>query len=104
MDESLKALLDEYIAAFVSRNSVRQYFALEKAINESEEIRALQEALRAAQKALALSLNTPERYEEQKREYTALKERFDSLPMVVNYRMLQEEIFRDLTRLQEKLK
>ena len=57
MNDDLKDALDKYIDTFLNQEEVKQYFVLEKEIENSQEINILRENLKNSQKALALSIN-----------------------------------------------
>lgn len=104
MDKELRDIIDAYISAFLNQDDVRRYFALEKEINESSEIESLQKRIRTAQKAMALAMNDDPTYERLKAEYLDLRQRLDSHPLVCNYNLLKEEIYRQLKSLETELK
>ena len=57
MNKEIKELIDAYIDEFLKQDIVKNYFALEKTIIESEYLSNLQNEMKKAQKDLALSLN-----------------------------------------------
>ena len=102
MDNNLKKLIDEYIDEFLNQDIVKQYFALEESINNSLYLQTLQDKMKKAQKDLALSIND-DTYSEKKRLFLSLQDEFYNNPMVVNYRLLQEEIYSQISLFKSKL-
>lgn len=104
MDKSLKDDLDNYINCFLEQEEVKKYFILEKKVNEDQNIISLQDKIRKAQKALALSINNQEEHQKKLIEYQNLKKEFDENPLVCNYNILKENIYLQLKTLQERIK
>lgn len=104
MDSEIKVLLDLYIDKFLNKDIVKKYFALEKAINNSSELNSLQNEMKEYQKKVALSLNNKEEYIKNKQHLINIQKEFYENPLVVNYHLLQEEIYEKLKTLQEELK
>ena len=103
MNKELKAKLDEFIEDFLNQKEVKQYLLLKKDIEESTELKELNERLTKAKKSLALSFGK-DTYEERRREYDELKNQIDHHPLIVNFEVLQEEVSYLLDELQYKLK
>ena len=103
MNKELKAKLDEFIEDFLNQKEVKQYLLLKKDIEESTELKELNERLTKAKKSLALSFGK-DTYEERRREYDELKNQIDHHPLIVNFEVLQEEVSYLLDELQSKLK
>ena len=103
MNSDIKKILDEYIEAFLNQDIVKKYFLLESEINNSEYLNNLQEDMRKAQKALALSLNDGT-YQAKKDILLKLQDEFYNDPRIVNYHLLQEEIYLKLNELKSKIK
>lgn len=104
MNSELTSLIDEYIEKFLSQTKVKQYFILEEQINNSEEIKLLQENLKKSQKELALSINNEKLHQEKLIEYNKNKKAFDEHPLVCNYNLLKEEIYLKLKEFEMKIK
>lgn len=104
MDKSLKYDLDNYINCFLEQEEVKKYFILEKKVNEDQNIISLQDKIRKAQKALALSINNQEEHQKKLIEYQNLKKEFDENSLVCNYNILKENIYLQLKNLQERIK
>ena len=102
MNSELKNKLDEFIEEFLEVKEVKQYLLLKKEILESSEIKELESSLKKAQKEMALSLGTPS-YNENKKIYLELKERYDRHPLIVNFNVMQEEVSYLLNYLKDKL-
>lgn len=102
MNSELKNKLDEFIDDFLQVKEVKQYLLLKKEILESSEIKELESSLKKAQKEMALSLGTPS-YNENKKIYLELKERYDRNPLIVNFNVMQEEVSYLLNYLKDKL-
>jgi cell fate (sporulation/competence/biofilm development) regulator YmcA (YheA/YmcA/DUF963 family) len=103
VNKELQDKVDAFIDDFLSVPEVKQYLLLKKQIEESDEIKILEENLRNAQKKMALSLGT-KFYEENKAHYYKCKEEYDSNPLVVNYNVLKDEVEFLVDELQRKLK
>lgn len=104
MDKEINLLIDQYIDKFLSQEIVKQYFLLEKQINESQEIKKLQDDLRQSQKSLALSINDNELHKQKLIEYQECKRKFEENPIICNYNILKEEIYLKLKELENKIK
>lgn len=102
MNSELKKKVDEFINDFLEIKEVKQYLLLKKEILESNEIKELEKSLKKAQKEMALSLGTPS-YNENKKIYLELKERYDRHPLVVNFNVMQEEVGYLLNELKNRL-
>ena len=103
MTKEIKALLDEYIEAFLNQDIVKKYFVLEEKINNSPRLNSLQSEMKKAQKDLALSLNDGT-YSEKKAFLLKLQDEFYNDPLVVNYHLLQEEIINMINELKSEIK
>lgn len=103
MNDDLKDALDKYIDAFLNQEEVKQYFALEKEIENSQEINILKENLKNSQKALALSINDKVKHEECLIKYNIAKDAFYNNPIVNNYNIIKEDIYNKLMDLQDKI-
>ena len=103
MNDDLKDALDKYIDTFLNQEEVKQYFALEKEIENSQEINILRENLKNSQKALALSINDKVKHEESLIKYNIAKDAFDNNPIVNNYNVIKEDIYNKLMDLQDKI-
>ena len=103
MNKELKAKLDEFIEDFLNQKEVKQYLLLKKDIEESTELKELNDRLTKAKKNLALSFGK-DTYEERRKEYDELKNQIDHHPLIVNFEVLQEEVGYLLDELQSKLK
>ena len=102
MNSELKNKLDEFIDDFLQVKEVKQYLLLKKEILESSVIKELESSLKKAQKEMALSLGTPS-YNENKKIYLELKERYDRNPLIVIFNVMQEEVSYLLNYLKDKL-
>ena len=103
MNKDLQDVLDKYIDTFLSQEEVKQYFILEKEIENSQEINNLRENLKNCQKALALSINDKVKNEECLIKYNLAKDDFDNNPIVNNYNIIKEDIYNKLKDLQDKI-
>lgn len=103
MNKDLQDVLDKYIDTFLNQEEVKQYFILEKEIENSQEINNLRENLKNCQKALALSINDKVKYEECLIKYNLAKDAFDNNPIVNNYNIIKEDIYNKLKDLQDKI-
>ena len=103
MDNELKDKLDAFIKDFLSVKEVRQYLLLKKQIEESNEIKELENSLRKAQKDMALSFGKTD-YEEKKNNYLKIKNDYDTNPLVVNYNVMIEEVKILISELENKIK
>ena len=102
MNSELKEKLDEFIKDFLAVKEVKQYLLLKEEILSSEELNDLQIKLKKAQKEMALSLGTSS-YEQNKKTYFELKNKYDNHPLVINFNVMQEEVSYLLNELQNKL-
>lgn len=103
MNKDLQDVLDKYIDTFLNQEEVKQYFILEKEIENSQEINNLRENLKNCQKALALSINDNVKHEECLIKYNLAKDDFDNNPIVNNYNIIKEDIYNKLKDLQDKI-
>lgn len=103
MNKDLQDVLDKYIDTFLNQEEVKQYFILEKEIENSQEINNLRENLKNCQKALALSINDKVKHEEGLIKYNLAKDAFDNNPIVNNYNIIKEDIYNKLKDLQDKI-
>ena len=103
MDSFLKEKLDEFISLFLEQKEVKQYFALKDEIENSNELRSLSNKIVEAKKSLALSFGS-NNYEEKKKEYLDLQAEYDSSPLIVNFKMIKEEVEYLLKEFEDKLK
>lgn len=102
MNSELKEKLDEFIKDFLEVKEVKQYLLLKDELMNSLEIKSLQEDLKQSQKNMALSLGTST-YEENKKKYLILKDKYEKHPLVVNFNVMQEEVSYLLDELKNKL-
>lgn len=103
MDSFLKEKLDEFISLFLEQKEVKQYFALKDEIENSNELRSLSNKIVEAKKSLALSFGS-NNYEKKKKEYLDLQAEYDSSPLIVNFKMIKEEVEYLLKEFEDKLK
>lgn len=103
MNSELKVKLDEFINDFLEVKEVKQYLLLKEEIVNSQELKDLQLKLKQSQKNMALSLGTST-YEENKKKYLILKDKYEKHPLVVNFNVMQEEVSYLLKTLENKLK
>ena len=103
MNKDLQDVLDKYIDTFLNQEEVKQYFILEKEIENSQEINNLRKNLKNCQKALALSINDKVKHEECLIKYNLAKDAFDNNPIVNNYNIIKEDIYNKLKDLQDKI-
>ena len=103
MNSELKEKLDEFIKDFLEVKEVKQYLLLKDELMNSLEIKSLQEDLKQSQKNMALSLGTST-YEENKKKYLMIKDKYEKHPLVVNFNVMQEEVSYLLKTLENKLK
>lgn len=103
MNNQLKNKLDEFINQFLSQNEVRDYLLLKEAINNSQEIKELSEKLNISKKQLALSIGKND-YEEKKKQYEILNDKFNNHPLLVNFSILKDEVSYLIDELVEKIK
>ena len=103
MNKDLQDVLDKYIDTFLNQEEVKQYFILEKEIENSQEINNLRENLKNCQKALALSINDNVKHEECLIKYNLAKDDFDNNPIVNNYNIIKEDIYNKVKDLQDKI-
>ena len=103
MDSFLKEKLDEFISLFLEQKEVKQYFALKEEIENSNELNELKKKIVEAKKSLALSFGS-NNYEEKKKEYLDLQAEYDSSPLIVNFKMIKEEVEYLLKEFEDKLK
>lgn len=103
MNSKIEELIDQYIKEFNNQEIVKKFFVLQNFIENSDEIKLIRENLKKSQKDLALSINNKKLHEIKLQEYLEAKNRFENSPYVVNYNLLQEEIYQQILILQEKL-
>jgi len=103
MNSEIKELIDQYIKEFNNQEIVKKFFVLQNLIENSYEINLLRENLKKSQKDLALSINNKELHKIKLQEYLEAKNCLENNPYVVNYNLLQEEIYHEIVILQEKL-
>ena len=103
MDSFLKEKLDEFISLFLEQKEVKQYFALKDEIENSNELNELSKKIVEAKKSLALSFGS-NNYEKKKKEYLDLQAEYDSSPLIVNFKMIKEEVEYLLKEFEDKLK
>jgi cell fate (sporulation/competence/biofilm development) regulator YmcA (YheA/YmcA/DUF963 family) len=103
MTNETKSYLDNFIKEFLDVKEVKQYLLLKKQIENSSEIKSLQDKVKYSQKDMALSLGTP-KYEENKKKYLEAKEELENHPLIVNFNSIQEEVNYLLEELKNKLK
>ncbi len=103
MTNETKSYLDNFIKEFLEVKEVKQYLLLKKQIEDSLEIKSLQDKVKYSQKDMALSLGTS-KYEENKKKYLDAKEELDNHPLIVNFNSIQEEVNYLLEELKNKLK
>ena len=103
MTNETKSYLDNFIKEFLDVKEVKQYLLLKKQIENSSEIKSLQDKVKYSQKDMALSLGTP-KYEENKKKYLEAKEELENHPLIVNFNSIQEEVNYLLEELKTKFK
>lgn len=103
MNNQIKQLIDQYIDEFNNQEIVKKFFILQNFIENSDDIKLLREKLKKSQKDLALSINNKKLHQIKLQEYLEAKNCFENNPYVVNYNLLQEEIYQELVILQQKL-
>lgn len=103
MNKELKEKLDKFIKEFLEVKEVKQYLLLKDELINSLEIKTLQEELKVSQKNMALSLGTSY-YEENKKKYLMIKDKYENHPLIVNFNVMQEEVSYLLKTLENKLK
>lgn len=103
MTNETKSYLDNFIKEFLDEKEVKQYLLLKEQIENSSEIKSLQDKVKYSQKDMALSLGTT-KYEENKKRYLTAKEELENHPLIVNFNSVKEEVNYLLEELKNKLK
>lgn len=103
MNKELQDKLDEFIKDFLDQSEVKQYFLLKKELETSKEFKELNKEVVKTQKEMSLSLGTS-KYEENKSKYLKAKEKYDSYPSFVNFKVVQEEVSYLLNELERRIK
>lgn len=104
MKPETKEYLDKFIEKFLSAPVVKEYCELKQAIADSPYLSKLQTELKEAQKELALSIDDQEEHAKKLEKYQSLSEKFESDPLVNNYKVLEVEVQQLLKEIEKTLK
>lgn len=99
-EESLDNL-SEYLFALPL---IREYFFLKEELDNDQVLKVIEQELRVKKKTLAQSFNDDISYQKAKEEYTTLKKKYDEYPPLVNFRILEDEVYNLLFELREILR
>ena len=103
MNKKIKEAIDEFLVEFKNLPVVKNYLLIKKRIKEDKELLSLKQNLKDSQKALALSIGTSS-YQENKEKYEKLKDLYENHPLLINYKVYEEEIHHLLKEIENSLK
>lgn len=103
MNKELQDYLDKFILNFLNEPSIKQYLSLKEKINQSKELKELNEKIIKAKKTLALSFNS-NNYEQAKKDYESLNNLMINHPLIVNFEVVKEEVAFLIDNLVDQLK
>ena len=88
-DELLSSLKEE----LYNEDCVKQYFYYKNLLEKDESIKALDEEVRFHQKEMCRNKDNNEIYFKEKEKYEELKNKLDSNPILINYKIAKDEVF-----------
>ena len=103
MNKEIKEAIDEFLIEFKNLHVVKNYLLIKTRIKEDKELLSLKQNLKDSQKALALSIGTSS-YQENKEKYEKLKCSYENHPLLINYKVYEEEIHHLLKEIENSLK
>lgn len=103
MNKEIKEAIDEFLIEFKNLLVVKNYLLIKTRIKEDKELLSLKQNLKDSQKALALSIGTSS-YQENKEKYEKLKDLYENHPLLINYKVYEEEIHHLLKEIENSLK
>lgn len=103
MNKEIKEAIDEFLIEFKNLPVVKNYLLIKTRIKEDKELLSLKQNLKDSQKALALSIGTSS-YQENKEKYEKLKDLYENHPLLINYKVYEEEIHHLLKEIENSLK
>lgn len=103
MDEHIKEVIDNFLFNFKNLDAVKKYLLYKNILKKDETFLELKNKKKEAQKALAVSLNSPY-YEDKKREYLILEEEYNNYPIYLNYLNYEQEVKALLKEIEISLK
>lgn len=98
-DDALKDLKDELL----NEERVKQYFYYKNIIDNSDELKALDEEVKFHQKEMCKNKENNEIYLKEKALYEDAKNRFENNPVLINYQIAKEEVFSLLVDIKQVL-
>lgn len=92
MNDYLEAI-ENLKSTLFNQEIVKTYFSLRKQIEESEEIKKLNDRLVELQKKMTLNINDDSVYFNCKKEYERTLFEYESHPLINNYHLIKDELF-----------
>ena len=85
--------LSEFKNELLNEQCVKEYFYYKNLVEKDETISKLDEAVRFHQKEMCRNKDNNELYFQEKALYEELKDKLESNPLLVNYKIAKEEVF-----------
>ena len=89
--------IDELLSSFkeelFNEDSVKEYFYYKELVKKDDSLKQLDEEIRFHQKEMCRNKDNNEIYFKEKEIYEALKNKFDSNPVLINYQIAKDEVF-----------
>lgn len=99
LDELISSLKDELL----NEECVKQYFYYKNIIDNSAELKALDNEVKFHQKEMCRNEENNEIYLKEKALYEDAKNRFENNPVLINYQIAKEEVFSLLVDIKQVL-
>lgn len=103
-NDQFKTALDNLSEHLFSLPLIKEYLFLKSALDNDQVLKAMEKELRVKKKALAQSFNDDTAHQKAKEEYETLQKKFDSYPPLLNFRLLEENVYNLLFELREILR
>ncbi len=90
---NLDTVLSEFKKELFDEPCVKEYFYYKNLVENDESIKNLDEEVRLHQKEMCKNKDNNEVYFKEKALYEELKNKLDSNPILINYKIAKEEVF-----------
>ena len=93
--------LEELKEELFSLEEVKTYFSLKNEIENNAELTYFREQIAHFQRLMTLNIDLDEEYKKYKKEYEILLRKYQEHPLIQNFEIVKEDVYRILTEVKE---